>query len=275
MESVVPTHLLHLLLLLLHFFGLFFFPLQLAAPKSRGLAGARQLSLAGDTTSHFPPSIHLDAAHTLDPSLYIFPYWIHLGLPLCLSARAQRISLSFPLFNAFCLSNTHDTSASTLPFLFHNCIFLPSSVLVSLLLYSISFFPSINKTLSAYLCSFCCTARCDTKAFVGLPPLWCGETEMHKDKVELRGASFQKVTVHSEITAQPESWTSWWGASQTHMLTLVCVVDCVLICVAEWILCINRPMSVQCLVSFRENACMCSSVGVIAGCRAVATVMRV
>lgn len=169
-ESVAPTH------LLLHFFGLFFFPLQLAAPKSRVwpvLDSSLQQVTQHPTSLH--PSISTQPTQSLLPFISSCTGFIldcH-----SVSELRHNISPCLSLYSTCSVSqthtntHTHSTGTSTLPFLFHNCIFLPSSVLAFLFLFSISFFPSINKTLSAYLCSFCCTAHCNTKAFVGLPPL--------------------------------------------------------------------------------------------------------
>lgn len=185
------------------------------------LAGGRQPSVTGETISLPSPCIHLNVARTSSLSLHI-------------SVSEQRCNQCpcLPLYSACSLKVT-PKSIVMLPFLFHNCLFFPSPVFGLFSAFHFLFFPFSQQKLSACLCGFCCSAHCNIKAFVGLPPLWCGETEMFKDKLELHGASFQKVAVHSKVTSQPEGWRSSRDAGQASMYPLVCAV---LIFVAVWIL---------------------------------------
>lgn len=126
-------------------------------------------------TQH-PTSLHLSISTR--PTQPLLPF-ISLAvgfIPACLRARGAmyltvflfiHCSLSLALFQTCTYTQQtflHRLSTSIIVF------FLPCSVLAVSLLCSISFFfPS--GTPSACLCSFCCTAHRNTKAFVGLPPL--------------------------------------------------------------------------------------------------------
>ena len=172
--------------------------LQLTAPKSRVWPDLD--SSLYQVTQH-PTSLHPSIVSR--PTQPLLPF---ISLAAGFISDRRSVSEAGPMRLTVSPSTrhelTHHTNIFTPLFLSHNCLFIPSSV--SSLRSSICFPPSVDGTLSACLCGFCCTAHRNTKAFVGLPPLWCGEIETHKDKLELRGAGFEKVTARSEITAQHE-----------------------------------------------------------------------
>lgn len=180
--------------------------LQLTAPKSQ--VWLELDSSLYQVTQH-PPSLH--SSISTWPTQPLFPF-ISLragfisGCPSVFELRCNQ-SPCPPLYSACSLSLKQTAQALSwclFLFIIVPFLFLPQPFL------NLFFFLSVNKTLSACLCSFCCAAHCSIKAFVGLPPLWCGETEMHKDKLELCGAGSHDVTVHSERSV---SSCCCWGAS--------------------------------------------------------------
>lgn len=154
-----PSHLLFCLLLP---------SLQLTAPKSWVLPALD--SSLHQVTRH-PTSLHPSiVARPTQPLLTVIS--LGAGPPVCLTALPPCTSVSTSIHCTHSSRQTHSANPFTPSSFFHNCISLLSSVSAASLLSSISFSPlPVNRMLSASLCRFCCTARCDTKAFVGLPQL--------------------------------------------------------------------------------------------------------
>lgn len=125
---------------LLFIFVLLFLSLQPAAPKSWVLL-------------ELDSSLHQVTQHptSLQPSILTRP--TQPLLPISspgagfISARARCLSLSPSIQHVLSLkhkhthTHTHTTNLFTLPFPFHNCVFLPSSVLAVSLLFSIPISP--------------------------------------------------------------------------------------------------------------------------------------